>query len=294
MKQQEQLLLFPFYSVVHDVSGFLLNLCILTLDERIKESVFFVKPRNADERKTLSRFFCENRFTYNFSGVSRVSKEKQQEEKDANDDFGFCQTCGKPAIYRLECSCGTHAWCQEHENVSIWTSHNDHDCCDSECCKRGHILAGINRSSIFELEAVIPRTDTSVEEIVFAGGAFKVKFKRKTAEERLGKLVLLIDGLQIDEAEGMEEKRDGGSSVFGLGQNVWITPEYSFSSSLYTAILLLGEPLAGQVVFKEVWGKITEYTILLPKGMILPNSRQFNLGGQHCLTLSREELSAMK
>lgn len=285
----EQLWLFPFCSVARTIEEFLLNLSMLS--NRQSDGEFVIELQNMEDReKFIDRALAigghvslQGPFRL-FAEVLSTLAEKAEE---ADTDLLLCKECGEPAIYYRECSCGTYAWCEGHEDSNVFYNHADHEC-SSECCRRGHTA---QRISAIELEASIPMVEVSVEEQqpTENGFTFIVKVRRKLEEERLQELEWLMMNYSIEELDGkLENTIECNLPSLEVGQKVAITPHFMSSPTLALAIIRLNRRLVAQIIAKQSdW----DYVLALPEGVTIPgHSKPSDDARRHNVVLSRSEI----
>ncbi len=285
----EQLGLFPFCSVARTSGEFLLNLSVLS--KRQDGGEFTVKLPNTEEREKFFERALAIGAHVSLRGPCKILTDAliafTEREDGSEGDLLLCKECGAPAIYYIECSCGTYVWCKEHEDSSVFFNHADH-ICSPECCKRGHTA---ERISSIELEASIPMVEVSVEEQQPAENEFifTVKVRRKSDEEYLQELEWLMMNYSIEELDGkLKSTIECNLPPLEIGQRVMVTPHFMSSPTLALAVVRLNHRLVAQVVGKNSdW----DYVLLLPEDVAIPgHSTLSDNGGRHKVILSRSEI----
>ena len=278
--KNNQLWLFPFAKTARDVNEFILN--ILMLKEWRQGGVFRVEINEDKYDEFVQRALAIGAYVT----TRRLTESFSKGLLPFLEDPPKCKTCGAPAIYTLECSCGSYAWCEEHEDIEVFWNHADHDC-SPECCKRGHTAEKI---SITELENSISPIEIVVEENSRRGNSatFTVKVKQKTEEERVQELeYLIMMRYSLEELEGKLKSITFEQNPLAVGSQASVTPTFD-TYPILALTVVRNKPVFVEVVEKKSdW----EYLCLLPENLTVPgHSRPYQVPKRHCVLLDRSEL----
>lgn len=284
-KKDDQLWLFPFLKIVRNKYEFLTNLAILK-DWR-RDAIFRVRITSdnwaefLDCSLEIGAYITAYIDPVAYPNPPEVLLDNLDEKQD--EDFLKCKECGAPAIYFLNCSCGTYAWCEEHEDATVLWDHADHEC-SSECCARGH---SAETRSIAELEAMVSPLEISME--ARNQKDISVKVRQKSEQECIDELESLMGKYLVRELKGkLKTEFDYTEPSLEIGSEAVITPTDLGSQTLALAVVRHEKPLIVTIVEKKSgW----DYICLLPEGTaIRGHSRPYKKSKCHYIVLSRDEL----
>ncbi len=191
-------------------------------------------------------------------------------------------------LYPRRCSCGTYAWCEEHEDSEVFYDHADHDC-SPECCERHHAAES---KSAAEIEASVSPIEISIKEIDPAEHLynFAVNVRHKTEKEIFDELEYLLGCYNVEElCDKLKESVDLREPPLRPGDEVVITPSFLSPRTFALAVVRRGAPIRARVLeTKDEW----DCVCLLPEGVTLPgHSQPYQETENHCVVIARSSLT---
>lgn len=296
VRSHEQLSVFPFLQIASNWTEFIDNLVYLQ-DNNLSDT-FELRLASSDKSFFMSQLLrhganwdviVSSRIT-STSKIIDVDLPESQEEKP-------CQECGEPATVYFECSCGTYAWCEKHEDSYIIWDHSDHNC-SPECCKRGHTSEEISAE---ELRKSISPIEVTLNDISESGKTtFVVEVRQKGGENILREFEGLLGQYEITELKGMIDSVSFDRPDISIGEKAVVMPNFLSSRTLILSLIKLGYGFFDekQLVVEIAGQDYTEYTCLLPWSVTIDeHSQPYNGTRRHCITLNCSELwsfSALK